>query len=127
VKIDEEWRELSNRPTIDQALADHARLLERLRNTLTAPAGISPWEQFDGPHRAGCGDALINYGVSEAAKAGFTTVETIVDKPGDHALAIQGPYGAVLDLGVGKRTGIYIRSGCHLLPGATKPTPTPAG
>jgi hypothetical protein len=65
--------------------------------------------------------------IADAAGAGFTTVQTIVDKPGDHALAIQGSYGAILNVGVGKRTTLDIRSGCHLLPGATKPTPTPAG
>jgi hypothetical protein len=45
--------------------------------------------------------------------------------PADAATAGHRPYGAILNVGVGKCTTLDIRSGCHLLPGATKPTPTP--
>jgi hypothetical protein len=151
MQMDQEWRELSARPNIEQALAQHVALLTRLRTALTDATGLASWEQSDGPHRAGCGEALITYHVSEegssgswrtgaipeaawprakaafiaeAAKDGFTTVETVVDEPGNHTVAIQGPHGAILNLGVGRRTVMYIRSGCHLVPGAVKPTPT---
>lgn len=49
-----------------------------------------------------------------AAEQGFDTVTPVIDKPGDHEVAISHPYGAELIFGTAKNTILSLSTGCHL-------------
>jgi hypothetical protein len=146
VSLEQAVQELKTRPDIDQAMAGYNQLVDQLRTELTTATGIGPWEKFGAASSGACteyGEAGTRLnadsqstaswgapGIPEerwpqalavikrvTTAAGFTTIEVMRDQPGDHDLFIHGPHKSVLSLGTAKRTGLYLRTGCHRLPG----------
>lgn len=140
VDQDQTIQELEQRPNLDQALASYEQLLTQIREGITG----KNWAAAEPPELNGCNDFsqditaartsttttwVLSSGISDelwptavanttklAKPAGFTTTETVVDRPGDHEIAIQGPYGSVLHLSTLEVATLYIETGCHLTP-----------
>jgi Lipoprotein confined to pathogenic Mycobacterium len=137
---------LKARPDIEQMMATYDRLLKDIRTQLIDDGITGPWSTFLEAGSAACGDfgdsfqlnaetrSTPSWGTDTAiadadwpatlavikkfsAPVGFTTIETIKDEPGNHVVAIQGPYGSVLNFGSQVKASIAIDSGCHRIPG----------
>ena len=147
VSMEDAVKELQARPDIEQTMIKYNQLMTDIKNALTTAGVTGAWEQSHDAGAGACNDygneganelnaenrstpSWASTGIPEAdwpraleilkrvtAAAGFTTMEVPQNKPGNHDLFIQGPYGAVLDFGTQVNTVMSIRSGCHRVPG----------
>ncbi|GAA5104619.1 LppA family lipoprotein [Haloechinothrix salitolerans] len=139
----EMFQQLMERPDIETVQADYLALLERIRTRLVDELGIEPFIPDEEPvSGAACpGDlsevkeAEVRFypsayspdDISDAdwpravalvtdtiSKHGFGEPRTVVDREGDHEVAIYDSYGAELIFGTAENTIVGLSTGCHL-------------
>lgn len=137
------FNELMQRPDIESMQSEYLALLEKIRGRLVSDVGIEPFIPDDeGIGGSGCpGDmsqvreAEVRYmrsgrspgNISDAdwprakelvaglaREQGLDTVKVVVDRKGDHEVAIYDDYGAELIFGTAKNTILSLTTGCHL-------------
>jgi hypothetical protein len=143
-KVNALFSELMQRPDIETMQTDYLAMLEQLRNKLIKDVGIAPFiPDPDGPVTgSGCPgdfsavpDAMVLRfrsgrspgNISDAewpralklvtdflAERGFGAPKAVVDKPGDHEVAIYDQFGAELIFGTAANTILSLSTGCHL-------------
>lgn len=143
-KANQWFTELMQRPDIERAQASYLAMLERIQRELVDQLGIAPFPpDEDEPISASAcpGDLSLipdaevrryQFGASKgnisdaewpralalvtevAAQNGFDRVNTVIDRPGDHEVAITDRLGAELIFGTAKNTIVSLSTGCHL-------------
>lgn len=138
------FNELLDRPDIETVQSDYLALLELVRNRLVSDLGLDPFvldaeEPISGSACPGefstVREAEVRHIAAShspgnladedwpravelvtelAAEKGFTDPRTVVDRPGDHEVALYDPYGAELIFGTAKNTIVSLSTGCHL-------------
>ncbi|EIE99182.1 LppA family lipoprotein [Saccharomonospora glauca] len=148
--------ELLGRPDIETVQRDYLALLDLIRDRLVSDFGIAPFvldaaEPVTGSACPGefstVREAEVRHIAASrspgnlpdeawpravelvtelAAEKGFTDPRTVVDRPGDHEVALYDQYGAELIFGTAKNTIISLSTGCHLTSEAhRRGTPAP--
>lgn len=141
--VNEMFNKLMQRPDIEAVQADYFALLERIRTRLVDELGIKAFipdkEPFSGAACPGemsdVKEAQVRFypsaqspgTISDAdwpravevvteitSKNGFGEPKTVVDRQGDHEVAIYDDYGAELIFGTAKNTIVGLSTGCHL-------------
>lgn len=147
----EQEAELARRVTAEQEVARLTGLRDRLRQVLTAELGLTRWSERDNAGTAGCADFPDSRGVSSflaslaleggvpdaawpraaelvertAAEYGFGAAQTVVDRPGQHEVVLDGERGTRLRVSSLLNATVALETGCHLPEGAT-PSRRPA-
>lgn len=141
--VNEMFSQLMQRPDLETAQAEYLALLERIRTRLVDDLGIKPFIPAEESVRgAACPGELSEVDEAEVrfypsaysrgtisdadwpraveivtsitSKHGFGEPKTVVDRSGDHEVAIYDTYGAELIFGTAKNTIVGLTTGCHL-------------
>ncbi|GAA4857266.1 LppA family lipoprotein [Saccharopolyspora cebuensis] len=132
---------LRQRPTMSEITGRYERMQQEVRDRLAAELGLGDWGSEGAPVRSACvrhpevADAeqrnLVRWsrpGIPDeqwpeavriagtvAAEHGFSELEVITDRAGDHKVAIRDGFGGRLHFGTAARTVLAVRTGCHLV------------
>ncbi|PRX44939.1 putative LppA-like lipoprotein [Prauserella shujinwangii] len=141
--VNEMFGKLMRRPHIEAVQADYLALLDRIRARLVDQLGIKPFvpdrEPFSGAACPGemseVKEAQVRFYPSArspgtipdadwpraveivteiTSENGFGEPRTVVDRPGDHEVAIYDTYDAELIIGTAENTIVGLSTGCHL-------------
>ncbi|MPY99726.1 MAG: hypothetical protein GEU97_17370 [Actinophytocola sp.] len=142
--VNEKFHELMQRSDIETVQDDYLALLDRIRTRLVNDLGITPFipDKEEPISASGCpgdfsavlegnvrrytsGHSPGNIPDTEWPRAvdlvtditsnhGFSEPKTVVDRKGDHEIAIYDRYGAELIFGTAKNTILSLSTGCHL-------------
>lgn len=148
--VNEMFSQLMQRPDIETVQAGYLALLEQIRARLVDDLGLKAFipeteepisgSACPGPMSA-VSDAQVRHytsgfspgSISDAdwpraveivtgitSQHGFGTPKTVVDRHGDHEIAIYDTYGAELIFGTANNTILSLATGCHLTHEAKK-------
>lgn len=142
--VNEKFQQLMQRPDIETVDADYSALLERIRTRLVDELDITPFipnedrpmsqsacpgelsavdeahvRRYTSGHSPGTiSDAdwprAVDLVTDITSKHGFGEPKTVVDRKGDHEVAIYDRYGAELIFGSARNTILSLATGCHL-------------
>ncbi|WP_344430422.1 LppA family lipoprotein [Amycolatopsis minnesotensis] len=137
------YRELMQRPDIEQAQEIYTTMLTTIRERLTAELGRA-WKQGDDLSGSGCGNGYPGLDADGeirrlprwdspgnlpdaqwpraqelvgqiAATYGFNPAPKVFkDAPSNHDVVYRKSDGALLNFGTGKNTSVRVDTGCHL-------------
>ncbi|MQA61374.1 MAG: hypothetical protein GEU86_07720 [Actinophytocola sp.] len=142
--MNEYFAELLKRPDLESMQDAYLALLERIRGRLMSDVGIEPFipdenrpisgsacpgdlSHVDGAevrrYRSGRSPGNISDAdwpralrvvQDVAGEEGFTETKVVVERPGDHEVAIYDRYGAEIIFGTARNTILSMSTGCHL-------------
>lgn len=126
------------RPSIAVVEREYRSMLEEAQSVLTESYGAGTWLQYGDEEVGGfgCDDVeggeglTLNLGTGGAiadeewpaalaavedvvGEHGFTELEVIIDRPGDHLVRLAKADGGYVDFGTKAATILRVRSGCH--------------
>jgi hypothetical protein len=140
----QQYTELMNRPTIDEAIKRYEEMRATIRDRLTQEFNLSQWtEQQESSRFSGCAPQFSEVDQKDSSKKylprwfasspliaswkqakqivaevskgyGFNRVSLDVEKPDDVEFNLNDQYGAELSFGSAKNTVLTLTTGCHL-------------
>ncbi len=148
--LEESRATLAQRPTIEEIRVSYEAMQVLLRDQLSAEVGPMQWVNDQNSGQAGCADfpgvggqsltldrwtsegnlsdALWDRAVAIVAEVtgeyGFGAPEVVVDRPSDHEISANDPYGGGYLFGTAVNTVLMVSTGCHL-PADDRPSTAP--
>lgn len=139
---------LQQRPAMEEITGRYEEMQGKLRDRLVAELGLAvQWEPGTDPLNANCEDLDLSHiqraeqrnlqgwrlrtnipdaqwpraqqlAIEVTADYGFGNLEVILDRPRNHKIQLNGPFGAQIQFGTQVHTVMWVRTGCHLLQSA---------